>query len=52
MSQRAFVLVPLDEIAPHLVHPVTKKKARDMLKDIDKGVQGVFKFEEGASSDV
>jgi 2-amino-4-hydroxy-6-hydroxymethyldihydropteridine diphosphokinase len=50
-AQRAFVLVPLVEIAPDLVHPVSHKKAREMLKDLKKGVQGVFKFvEPGAES--
>lgn len=51
LTQRAFVLVPLKEIAPDLVHPVTRKKAREMLKDMDKGVQGVFKFEEPPEED-
>ncbi len=46
IAGRAFVLVPLDEIAPRLVHPVTRKTVRQMLKDVNKGVQGVFKFEE------
>jgi 2-amino-4-hydroxy-6-hydroxymethyldihydropteridine diphosphokinase len=45
ITQRAFVLVPLAEIAPELVHPVNKKTVKEMLKEIKKGVQGVLKLE-------
>lgn len=31
LSQRAFVLVPLTEIAPELIHPVSHKVMRDLL---------------------
>jgi 2-amino-4-hydroxy-6-hydroxymethyldihydropteridine diphosphokinase len=44
MTQRAFVLVPLSEIAPDLMHPVSGKTMKEMLKAI-KEVQGVFKWE-------
>jgi 2-amino-4-hydroxy-6-hydroxymethyldihydropteridine diphosphokinase len=46
IAERGFVLVPLNEIAPRLVHPVIRKKVREMLKELNKGEQGVLKFEE------
>ena len=45
LTQRAFVLVPLAEIAPALVHPENKKTANELLKELKKGVQGVLKLE-------
>jgi 2-amino-4-hydroxy-6-hydroxymethyldihydropteridine diphosphokinase len=45
LTQRAFVLVPLAEIAPALVHPVNKKTAKELLKELKQGVQGVLKLE-------
>ena len=33
IAERAFVLVPLAEIAPKLVHPVIHKKVEDLLAD-------------------
>jgi 2-amino-4-hydroxy-6-hydroxymethyldihydropteridine diphosphokinase len=44
LTERAFVLVPLVEIAPELVHPVEGKTARELLAAL-KEVQGVFKWE-------
>jgi 2-amino-4-hydroxy-6-hydroxymethyldihydropteridine diphosphokinase len=44
MTERQFVLVPLAEIAPDAVHPVTKKTIKEMNKAI-REKQGVMKFE-------
>ncbi|MEA5535019.1 2-amino-4-hydroxy-6-hydroxymethyldihydropteridine diphosphokinase [Crocosphaera sp. XPORK-15E] len=39
MIERAFVLVPLAEIAPTWIHPITKKMIKEHLKDVN--CQGV-----------
>jgi 2-amino-4-hydroxy-6-hydroxymethyldihydropteridine diphosphokinase len=44
LAQRAFVLVPLDEIAPELVHPVEKKTIHELLQKIDS--RGILPWEE------
>ena len=44
MAERSFVLVPLAEIAPDLVHPVLKKTIRELNQAI-KEKQGVLKFD-------
>jgi 2-amino-4-hydroxy-6-hydroxymethyldihydropteridine diphosphokinase len=44
IEERSFVLVPLAEIAPDLVHPVLKKTIKEMNKAI-KEKQGVLKFD-------
>jgi len=44
MTARRFVLVPLAEIAPEVVHPVSRKTARELLREI-KEEQGVFPLE-------
>ena len=44
MHERSFVLIPLTEIAPDVVHPVLKKKIKELNKAA-KEVQGVMKFD-------
>ena len=44
LHERAFVLVPMAEIAPDLVHPVSGKTIRKLLQAVTE-VQGVFKWE-------
>ena len=44
MTGRAFVLVPLDEIAPDLVHPASSKTIKELLKSVTEK-QGVLKLE-------
>ncbi len=44
MAERSFVLMPLAEIAPDLVHPVLKKTIRELNQAI-KEKQGVLKFD-------
>lgn len=45
IAERAFVLVPLAEIAPELVHPVTHEKVEDLLSVVN-GLGGVRKIGE------
>jgi 2-amino-4-hydroxy-6-hydroxymethyldihydropteridine diphosphokinase len=44
MAERSFVLIPLAEIAPDVVHTVLKKTIKEMNKAI-KEVQGVLKLD-------
>jgi len=44
LTERAFVLVPLVEIAPNLVHPENSKTAKELLQDVTE-TQGVLKWE-------
>jgi 2-amino-4-hydroxy-6-hydroxymethyldihydropteridine diphosphokinase len=43
LSERAFVLVPLAEIAPDLVHPVNHRTIRELLETVT-GKQGVIRW--------
>ena len=44
LTERAFVLIPLVEIAPDLVHPVNGKTITKLVRGVT-GVQGVVKVE-------
>jgi len=46
LAERAFVLTPLAEIAPDLVHPVSGKTIRELLLGITE-TQGVLRWEDG-----
>jgi 2-amino-4-hydroxy-6-hydroxymethyldihydropteridine diphosphokinase len=43
MTQRAFVLVPLSEIAPHWVEPISGKAIADLVQTVDcSGIQKIL----------
>ena len=45
LTERAFVLVPLAEIAPDFVHPVAEKRIKQMLKALKIRTDDVVKWE-------
>ncbi len=47
LTERAFVLIPLAEIAPDLVHPVNGKTITELKRQLQAGVQGVIKWRNG-----
>ena len=44
LTERAFVLIPLTEIAPDLVHPISGKTIRELLQGVTEA-QGVLRWE-------
>jgi len=44
MTERAFVLIPLDEIASDIIHPATGKTVKELLQNVTEK-QGVLKLE-------
>ncbi len=44
LTERAFVLIPLAEVAPNLVHPVSGKTVRELLQGL-ADTQGVRKWQ-------
>lgn len=51
LAERAFVLIPLVEIAPEVLHPVLKKSAQELQEALPKGPEvGLFTGSAASSS--
>jgi 2-amino-4-hydroxy-6-hydroxymethyldihydropteridine diphosphokinase len=50
MHRRGFVLIPLNEIAPEVVHPVLNKKIKELLSHVNTGEQ-IRKIEDSLKSE-
>jgi 2-amino-4-hydroxy-6-hydroxymethyldihydropteridine diphosphokinase len=46
MTQRAFVLVPLADLAPELLHPVEGRTIRELLEGVERG--GITRYAGGS----
>ena len=42
MHERRFVLIPMNEIAPDVIHPVLNKSVEELLNDLPEDGQAVF----------
>ncbi len=42
LHERAFVLVPLADVAPDLIHPIFQKSVSQLLAEVDR--QGILRF--------
>ncbi|MBL7196632.1 MAG: 2-amino-4-hydroxy-6-hydroxymethyldihydropteridine diphosphokinase [Candidatus Omnitrophica bacterium] len=47
LHKRIFVLKPLSDIAPNLVHPLYKKSIKELLRKFSKGDEKVIPFNKG-----
>jgi 2-amino-4-hydroxy-6-hydroxymethyldihydropteridine diphosphokinase len=45
MHKRRFVLKPICDIDPSIVHPVLKKEMRDLLADLDENEQRMIEYQ-------
>lgn len=46
LSERAFVLAPLADLAPDMLHPVLKRRIADLLADVDRSGVWLYKRKE------
>ena len=48
IANRAFVLVPLKEIAPELIHPVEEKSVANLISQIDISNINEYRMQNGS----